>query len=130
MLFIACFNSLTRSNLQIWWFTDAEPALLAGDGDPASGAAEWGAPWLLCLIRNAPNGQDACADIPKPHVPRFEWVMTTDIMSSIVGIFYFVTLGTQGSDWMRVAGWMVDGVEKGRRWVEEKLTGQGGVRLE
>ncbi|KAI9030368.1 hypothetical protein DFJ74DRAFT_656329 [Hyaloraphidium curvatum] len=114
----------------IWWFTDAEPALLSGGGDPASGAAEWGQEWLTCLIRNVPEGQDACAHITKPHVPRFEWVFTTDVMSAIVGIFYFITLGTQISDWMRLSDIALQVWDSGRAWAESKLRRGGEIRLE
>lgn len=56
--------------------------------------------------------------------------MTTDIMSSIVGIFYFVTLGTQMSDWMRVSDkalWLFD---EAKAWVVSKLQREGQIRLE
>lgn len=71
----------------IYWFTDAEPKLLAATstGDFAKANEKWAGPWLECLLRNAPNGQDECYAIPQPYVPNYYWQYATDVMSALPG---------------------------------------------
>lgn len=54
---------------------------------------------------------------------------TTDVMASIVGIFYFVTLGTQPGDWLRLSALSITKLEEARAWLNGKL-GRGEIRLE
>ncbi|KAI9002946.1 hypothetical protein DFJ74DRAFT_695406 [Hyaloraphidium curvatum] len=87
----------------IYWFTDAEPKLLAAtSGDFAQANAAWAGDWLACLLANAPNGQDACYQIPKPYIPDWYWSYATDVLSALPGIFYYITLGTDPSDYKRL----------------------------
>jgi hypothetical protein len=89
----------------IWWFADAQPKLVAsGGGSLVDGAAEWGQPWLECLLSNAPDGQNACASIPQPYVPNEAMSWATEVMAACVGIFYFVALATRKSDYVRLFG--------------------------
>ncbi|KAF9433793.1 hypothetical protein BGZ76_008963 [Entomortierella beljakovae] len=92
----------------LFYFIEAKKAIGVNADTP------WLTAWAGCILYADPNAdrQSACLDVARPNVPKFAWIVTTEVFPASLGLITFITFGSKLAFWQDVFSALFCGLRK------------------